>query len=506
LSSVPNARVLVAGALAVIALAIWLHPGTTRAVGQDIARGSNDPNVIVVMVDDQALNTFSKERMPHTFALTQGGTGTQLRGYASPPLCCPARAGFLTGQYPHNHGVLQNDWRFLKEPDNTLPAWLQNAGYSTGFVGKYLNEYAPAPAPAGGWDSWFELMQPTGYFNYSISNQGIVETAGEERENYSTTVVTKESQDFIREEAESPFFLWTSYFAPHVRNSKDAHCRRDAPTLLPGAWRDVRNEPVVLSDSFNEANVSDKPKRVRRREPLSENFAAHAADRIRCTYAAMQEVDAGVHDIRETLRELGIDDDTVIFYVSDNGYFFGEHRIAKGKGLPYVETVRVPMIVHVPRKILGGDIAHISEPVANIDLAPTILDLADAEPCTESGDCRIMDGRSIVGLMEGNDGRWPNHRPIGVHLKKQCVGYEGVYRGKETYIRWYGRVHGDCRTPEKELYDLRDDPSQLQNRLFGDPTEEARDDAARLDKLVDRLTKCSGIEGRDPQQAGLPFC
>jgi arylsulfatase A-like enzyme len=333
-----------------------------------------------------------------------------------------------------------------------------------------------------------------------------VETAGEERENYSTTVVTKESQDFIREEAESPFFLWTSYFAPHVRNSKDAHCRRDAPTLLPGAWRDVRNEPVVLSDSFNEANVSDKPKRVRRREPLSENFAAHVTDRIRCTYAAMREVDAGVHDIRETLRELGIDDDTVIFYVSDNGYIFGEHRIAKGKGLPYVETVRVPMIVHVPRKILGGDIAHISEPVANIDLAPTILDLADAEPCTESGDCRIMDGRSIVGLMEGNDGPWPNHRPIGVHLKKQCVGYEGVYRGKETYIRWYGRVHGDCRTPERELYDLRDDPSQLQNRLFGDPTEEARDDAARLDKLVDRLTKCSGIEGRDPQQAGLPFC
>ena len=137
-------------------------------------RGSGDPNVIVVMVDDQGLKTFSTKRMPNTFDLTDGGAGTELRGYASPPLCCPARAGFLTGQYPHNHGVRQNDWRFFEEPDNTLPAWPQNAGYHTGFVGKYLNGYKGPPVPAGGWDSWFEPMQPTGYFNYAISNQGIV--------------------------------------------------------------------------------------------------------------------------------------------------------------------------------------------------------------------------------------------------------------------------------------------------------------------------------------------
>jgi arylsulfatase A-like enzyme len=291
-----------------------------------------------------------------------------------------------------------------------------------------------------------------------------------------------------------------------VRNSKAPHCHEDSPTLLPGAWRKVRDEPVALSDNFNEANVSDKPKQVRRRDRLSDNFAALAKDRIRCTFAAMQEVDSGVHDIRETLRDLEIDDDTVIIYLSDNGYFFGEHRIAKGKGLPYVETVRVPMIVHVPPKILGEDVARVNEAVANIDLAPTILDLAGAEPCTESGDCRIMDGRSIVRLMKGNDSGWPNQRPIGVHLKKQCNGYEGVFRGQETYIRLYGRIHGDCRTPEKELYDLRDDPSQLRNRLSGDPTEEARDDAARLDELVDRLMECSGVEGRDAQQPGVPFC
>ena len=193
----------------------------------------------------------------------------------------------------------------------------------------------------------------TGYFNYEISNQGFVETAGDDREHYSTSVVTEESQRFIREEAENPFFLWMSYLAPHVRNSKESHCERDAPTPLPGDWREFRNAHVELSDSFDEANVSDKPQQVRRREPLGRDYVALAKERIRCTFAAMQEVDSGVHDIRQMLREQGIDDNTVLIYVSDNGYFFGEHRIAKGKSLPYVETVRVPMIVHVPHKVLG---------------------------------------------------------------------------------------------------------------------------------------------------------
>ncbi len=507
LSSVHYVRVLVAGAIAATALFIGLDSSSTGAVEDKAARGSGDPNVIVVMVDDQGLKTFTPKTMPNTFDLAKGGAGTEVRGYASPPLCCPARAGFLTGQYPHNHGVRQNDWRFFEEPDNTLPAWLQNAGYETGFAGKYLNGYGPAPLPAGGWDSWFETMQPTGYFKYAASNQGVVETYGKDRDDYSTRVVTKESRDFIREAAGGPFFLWTSYFAPHARNSKDPHCGKDAPIPLPDDWQDVRNLRVQLSDSYNERDVSDKPKRVRRRDPLADNYEQVAEDRIRCTIAAMEEVDSGVRKIDQTLRKLGIEDDTVIVYVSDNGFYFGEHRIDEGKYLPYVEAVRVPMIVHVPPKFMNGnDVEPIKEPIANIDLAPTILDLAGAEPCTAGGDCRVMDGRSIVPLLRGNDADWPDPRPIAMHLKHQCIGYEGVYRGKESYVEWYGKVKDTCRTPERELYDLKKDPGQLENRLYDDPSNDARDDAERLAELVDRLMKCSGIQGRDPQQPGRPFC
>jgi N-acetylglucosamine-6-sulfatase len=508
-------RVLLAGAGVVLVMTVRLEkgstsptePGSTHHPLEKVVRTSSDPNVIVVMVDDQSMATFSEKTMPHTFALTNGGMGTQLRGYASPPLCCPARAGFLTGQYPHNHGVLQNDWRFLREPDNTLAAWLQNDGYSTGLVGKYMNEYLPSPTPAGGWDSWYELQQPTGYFNYSVSNQGTEEKRGDEREDYSTSVVTEESRSFIRKNAEDPFFLWASYFAPHERNSRGPHCSIDAPIPLPEDFADARHEHVKLSDSYNEADVSDKPKIVRRRDSLSDDYMKVAKERIRCTIASMDEVDSGVRKIRQTLDKLGISEDTVIIYVSDNGFYFGEHRIAEGKYLPYVEGVHVPMIVHVPPKFLGGrNVKTINEPVANIDLAPTILDLAGAAPCTEGGDCRIMDGRSIVPLMKGNDADWPHPRPIGVHLKHQCAGYEGLYQGKETYIEWYGRVHGDCRTPERELYDLERDPGQLENRLYDEPTEDAHDDAARLADLLDRLMNCSGIEGRDPQQPDRPYC
>ncbi len=508
----PYVRVLFAGAIAALAIGGGLDPHSTDAdelrAAPEVKRTSSDPNVIVVMVDDQSLATFSKKTMPHTFGLTDKGRGVELRGHATPPLCCPARAGFLTGQYPHNHGVRQNDWRFLREPDNTLAAWLQGAGYTTGFVGKYLNEYENSPMPAGGWDRWYELMQPTGYFDYSVSNQGVPLAKGDERRDYSTRVVTEESRDFIRSAAADPFFLWTSYFAPHPRNSKrDPQCK-DAPVPLPEDFDAVGRVDVELSASYDEKDVSDKPKRVRRRDRLGDDYQKTVAKRLQCTIAAMSEVDQGVRKIGQTLRKLGIEDDTVIIYISDNGFYFGEHRIDYGKYLPYVEGVRVPMLVHVPPKFLGGDrvAQRIKEPIANIDLAPTILDLAGAEPCTEGGACRVMDGRSIMDLLRGEESGWPDPRPIGMNLKHQCVGYEGVYEGNQTYVEWYGRIHGDCRTPERELYDLKTDPGQLENRLHGNPTQDASADAARLADLVDRLMHCSGIEGRDPQQPKTPFC
>jgi len=119
--------------------------------------------------------------MPKTFGLLNGGQGRELKGYASPPLCCPSRAGFLTGQYPQNHGVFKNSWSLLREPANILPAWLQAAGYKTAFAGKYLNKHLPYPAPGPGFDSWFELKGSPSYFNYEASKQGVETRYGSER-------------------------------------------------------------------------------------------------------------------------------------------------------------------------------------------------------------------------------------------------------------------------------------------------------------------------------------
>jgi N-acetylglucosamine-6-sulfatase len=492
----------------VTALALSMDPGSPGASEAAAAQGRPEgPNVIVVMTDDQSLHSFSERLMPHTFGLTDDRQGSVLRGHASPPLCCPARAGFLTGQYPHNHGVFENDWGLLAEPDNTLPAWLQADGYTTGFVGKYLNEYSNSPAPAGGYDSWYELIQPAAYYDYQVSDQGVVGTAGNDRSEYSTTVVTRESRNFIREASKDndPFFLYSSYFAPHPRNSESGECGRDSALPLAKDLDEFRGKRVKLGKSYNERDIKDKPPRVSNRPRLAPGTAAVEKDRVRCARAAMQAVDRGVQKLKKTLRKEGLANDTVIVYLSDNGSFFGEHRIDKGKYLPYVEAVRVPMLIHAPAGVLGERMSRIKQPVANIDLAPTILDLANAEPCTVGGDCRVMDGRSIVPLMKGNDSAWPRHRPIAVNLRKSCRGYRGVYAGRDVYVNWFRRVKGDCENPDYELYDLRKDPYQLENRLHT-PSGGAIRDGERLHELMERLTTCSGIEGRDPQQDQRPFC
>ena len=482
--------------------------GETAAKAQVSARGTPDPNVIVVTVDDQGLGTFSEETMPRTFKMLDDGAGQELEGYASPPLCCPSRAGFATGQYPQNHGVVHNSWTLLREPDNTLPAWLQADGYRTGFVGKYLNNHTAYPAPAGGFDSWFELRGPRGYYGYEASDDGVIKRYGNKRSDYSTTVVTEESEKFIRQQAaqDAPFFLWTAYFAPHARKSDGDFCGRSSPLPLVEDFRKFSDLDVELSRSYDEKNNDDKPSRVRNRPRLPAHYADLARDRFRCTVAALQEVDRGIADIRALLRREELDDDTIIVYTSDNGYFFGEHRLREGKKLPYQEAVRVPMIAHVPPRYLGGsDVSRVDQSVANIDLAPTILDFANADPCTQGGQCRVMDGRSIVPLLEGGDGGWPDPRPISIGLPGDCSGYNGLYQGREVYFEWLKKERGECSFAERELYDLRQDPFQLRNRLYK-PSGGAIRDGERLSELAARLMNCAGIEGRDPRQQGRPFC
>jgi arylsulfatase A-like enzyme len=233
-----------------------------------------------------------------------------------------------------------------------------------------------------------------------------------------------------------------------------------------------------------------------------------------CRLASLVDVDRSVARIYRTLERTGQLDNTVLIFTSDNGWLEGEHRL-EGKAVPYEEAVRVPLIVWAPRSLLGGASppATVSEPAANIDLAPTLLKLASASPCPPHGRCRLMDGRSLVPLLEGHGDAWPQNRAILLESREGDFGicrFESVRTPGYVYTEYSRFLQGNagaCAPPsDRELYDLRADPSELRN-LDGQPTGSRTGRIeARLTQRLDRLRTCEGIRGRNPAVAGHGPC
>src|SRR5436190_10513464 len=222
-----RARIKAGGALAfvsLLSLALWgATDAGSRASGAPKA-GPSAPNFLFVLVDDQATNSFKPRYMPRTFkAIVDPGTNFT-NALAAPPLCCPDRAGIITGQYPHNHGVFSNHPGYpeLTDPGNTLPVWLHSAGYRTALIGKFLNSYdrTQGDTPAPGFDRWFELLteRRDPYYGFRVSDQGVTRHYGHDRRNYVTDVLTRKATSFLRAQRgrTNPFFLWLPYSAPHV--------------------------------------------------------------------------------------------------------------------------------------------------------------------------------------------------------------------------------------------------------------------------------------------------
>jgi arylsulfatase A-like enzyme len=462
------------------------------------------PNMLLVIVDDQAQNSFKPRFMPHTFKwLVHGGTDF-LDGLAAPPLCAPSRAGMLTGDYPHNSGVFWNHpgYAALTDKADTLPVWLKRAGYRTGEVGKLMNEYDETQGlrPAPGFDSWFELLGEKRYFNYSVSDQGRRRSYGRARRDYSTDVFTRQAQKFIRRSSHGskPWFLWLGYDAPHTAHTNLVKgCGGNDP-VPPGRKDALRylHTPLPRPPNYNEHNVSDKPPDVSDLPPISHKTFNNIRRRYHCTLAVDREVDRGIGRLRRELARQGELQNTIVFYVSDNGYFYGEHRIARGKVLPYEPALRVPFAVHVPAKLRPHRQPRFSHKlVTNEDIAATILDYAGDPPaCARPLDCRTLDGRSMKPLL-GGSGRWPRDRAV----LSEISGASKHWRSVRTPDYMYARYLGGGR----ELYDLRKDPFELRNLADSPRYSTVRSDlAARLESL----RHCSGIKGRDQQLNGVPYC
>ena len=489
-----------AGVVAVaIGAAILLAPSDEGTVERSTPRAGT-PNLLVVMTDDQSLGSFTEEVMPATRRFfAQEGTVFE-QAIAAPPLCCPSRAGFLTGRYAHNHGVLANDpgYENMIGKDSTFPVALQAGGYRTAMVGKFLNGYEAVAGmePAPGFDRWYAITGYADYFNFQVSDDGEAREVG----GYSTDDLTREAIDFTGEahRDEVPFFLWLSYNAPH--------------TVLPGypppcnglaaqprdqqAFARFSDVPLPEPGSFNARDLADRPSLADGPGPLRPRKLEQAARAWRCGLAAMAAVDQGLARLLEDLRESGELDNTVVVYLSDNGYFHGEHRLVDDKRLPLEPALRIPLAISVGADVRGEAAPReLSELVSQVDLAPTLLDYAGVAPCPEGLECEPMDGRSLRGLLDSEESPWPGDRAIPLELDDGWT-YRALRTATELYMELAASRKTEFPEPAIELYDLALDPDQLTN-LAVDPDEQGRLD--ELHERLERLGGCSGIEGRDPE-------
>jgi len=439
-----------------------------RRSGDETAR----PNVVVIMTDDQTVE--SMRVMPNVRRLLTEGGVTFTNSVVSYPLCCPSRATFLTGQYAHNHGVLGNEppdggYTAFRAPLTTLPTALRDAGYSTIHIGKYLNGYGMVrqrEIPAG-WSDWHGLVGTStyAYFDFTLSENGRLR----QPRGYQTHVLTDRAMRVIRREADDggPFFLELAFAAPHheLERRRALSARRDRGTFAA--------EPLPAPASFGEADMTDKPGPVAGDPPLDQAEIDAITRRYRAALTSLLAVDRSVARVVRALRATDQLDETVIVFTSDNGYFYGEHRVASGKVFPYEPSIRVPLVVRGPGVEPGATTDAL---VANVDLAPTILELAGARPL------RRMDGRSLVAQL-GHPRRSGPDR--AVLLETFGAPRSGPYQG----VRTERYVYVEYANGAREVYDLVADPDQLEN-LHGRPGTSAVE--ARLADRLAHLRGCAG--------------
>jgi N-acetylglucosamine-6-sulfatase len=512
------ASLAVSGCLALPASAQASDPGATAA---GTGKGPTPPNVVLIVTDDQALSTLRPATMPNlTDRVVANGTSFT-DAMVTTPLCCPSRASMLTGQYGHNNGVLKNDYRQLSEKHNTLPVWLQLAGYRTIHVGKYLNLYRKAPGrqakAAPGWDVWQTIQEPNTYYDYDLSVNGRTVPYGTADSDYLTDVLSRRAARLVRRSAsrKQPFYLQLDEWAPHDspgRGTGPCGGGQD-PVPAPPDENLFSEEPLPQSPSFDEEDVSDKPSFVQHQGRVDKPVVER---NYRCGLASLRAVDRGIAKVHAALRRSGELDNTVIIFTSDNGYLYGEHRL-RYKVTPYEEALRVPLAIALPRRLQSGGqrVAQVAAPVANIDLAPTILQLTGATPCRRNGACRVMDGRSLVPLLRGDSSNWPQDRALAVEYTGIHHGFTSCsYRGVRTPGHFYVEhtlipnfATGLCEPGlEVEHYDLAADPFELENLYPAAPLTPEAEQQEELSNRLAALRICAGLAGRDPQLGTRPYC
>ncbi len=485
--------------LATSALVVSLVGGChlDRPSHATVSAASRRPNIVLVLADD--LDTASMADLP-VLRRTLTARGMSFRHfYVSDPLCCPSRVSILRGQYVTNHHVSGNvgahggyrQFMARSEERSTVATWLQNAGYRTGFYGKYLNGY-PLPGRAThvppGWNDWHAAYGDAAYrqFGYHMVDNGRRTRHGHRASDYGVDVLARKAAAFVRAERHStaPLFLYLSVYSPHGPAAVAPRYRGSVPQLR-----------APRGPAFNQVDMSRASRWLRMLSRLTPSQVATVdwayRRRIRSVLAVQDLVVRLLAALRDTHRL----SDTYVFFTSDNGYHLGQHRLFAGKRTAFETDIRVPMIVRGPGVPQGRTVRSMT---STIDLAPTFAALAGAAPPG------FVDGRSLVPLLDGRPPPSWRRAVLSDYQRNTTVrsrdpDWKFEYRhppelGLPSFhaVRTdrYTYVEHPRRSPE--LYDNRRDPQQLVNR-YGDTAPATLD---RLHRLLDRLLDCSGATCR----------
>lgn len=480
------ATLTIVGVLLVALATSGAGRGSSHDAALASAASTERPNIVFVLVDDMRADDLA--HMPITREVI-GDAGMTFTDAVSPhPLCCPARAELVTGQYAQNNGVQHNSGDFggfsALDPTREISQWFADEGYSTGLVGKFLNGFGETSTPPPGWTHWDALTK--GIYNYehfTFAGNGVPESF---TDSYVTDAISERSNDTIRDFSATgdPFVLFSWHVAPHYRLVDGT----PAPPLVAEQDRGAFDDelaPSLADPSFNESDVEDQPLPLRNRAKVT---ADEVNEEHRGRIGALQAVDRAVGSLVETLTETGELDNTYVVFASDNGYSLGEHRMV-GKNVLTEQALKVPLLARGPL-VAEGRTSDV--PATLVDLPATFAAWTGVEPGW------TLDGISLAPTLAGSGQLFRDTTLVQVGADDED-GW-GV-RGVRTERYLYGRDGSNGL-----LYDLALDPYALVNQFDSPRHAEVRAwlDQRRKDLVECTGTDCNQIFGAPPEPTEAP--